>query len=205
VRLRVLDVCRRLFNEEGFATVTIARIADRLGMNEGRLHYYFNTKQQIVLALFDIFERAMVEAAARGLDSTDRADRYADYQENWFVLMWRFRFIYRDHSSLHRIAPTLRHRLAILYAQGQTQFRHVLDDMVSLGLVIATPEQRDHLVVNAWVISTYWIDYVTTARGTTAITRSDIQAGMRQIDNLFTPYITEAGRKTRKSRITALD
>jgi AcrR family transcriptional regulator len=205
VRQRILDECRRLFNEEGFASVTIARIADKIGMNEGRLHYYFNTKQQIVLALFEVFERSVVEAAARGLNATDRADRYADYQENWFMLMWRYRFFYRDQRGLHRVAPALQQRLARVYAEGQAQFRHVLDDMVALGLVVASPAELEQLVINTWVISSYWIDYITTSRGTALITRADLEGGMRQIDSLFAPYVTETGRMRRKGRVFGLD
>ncbi len=205
VRLRVLDRCRRLFNEEGFTGVTIARIAETLDMNEGHLHYYFNTKQQIVLALFDVFEKLVVEAAARGLDATDRADRYADYQENWFMLMWRYRFFYRDQRGLHRVAPALQKRMARVYAKGQAQFRHVLDDMVALGLVVANPDELEQLVINAWIISSYWIDYVTTLRGTAAITHSDLEAGMRQIDSLFALHVTETGRMRRKGRVLDFD
>lgn len=215
VRLQVLDACRSLFNEQSLSTVTIARIADTLGMNEGRLHYYFNTKQQIVVALFDLFQTAVTQAASRGLTATDRAatdstatdraDRYADYQENWFMLMWRYRFVYRDWRALIRIAPSLEKRLTRIYAEGQTQLRHVLDDMVTLNLLTATPTQRDHLTINAWVISTYWIDYLTTLHATTSITHADLEAGMRQIDSLFAPYVTEAGKQTRKGQIHRLD
>lgn len=194
VRVRVLDVCRQLFNEEGFSSVTIARIAEVLGMNEGRLHYYFNTKQQIVLALFDAFEALAAAAASHGLDAPDRADRYADYQANWFALIWRYRFFYRDQRALHRVATVVQARLARINAQGQAQFRLVLADMAALGLLAATPQQREALMVNAWVVSSYWIEYVTTLRGSSLITPSDLEAGMHQVDCLFAPYLTAKGR-----------
>lgn len=187
LRAEILDACLHLFNNDGFASVTTARIAETLHMNEGRLHYYFNTKRQIVLALFERFETAAIAAAAHGLDATDR---YADYQENWFLLMWHYRFFYRDQRTLHRTAPELQKRLAHLYTQGQTRFRHVLDDMVALNLITATPTQLDQLVINAWVISSYWIDYVTTSRATQTVTQTDLKTGMRQIDSLFAPYLT---------------
>ncbi|OZB39999.1 MAG: hypothetical protein B7X48_06675 [Acidiphilium sp. 34-60-192] len=87
MRARMLAVCLELFNEHSFSSVTIAQIALALGMNEGHLHYYFQTKQQIVLALFDDFERGAMAAASHGLDAPDRPGRYVDYLQNWFSLM----------------------------------------------------------------------------------------------------------------------
>lgn len=197
IRGRVLHVCRRLFNEKGCPNVTTAQIAGALGMNEGHLHYYFNTKGQIVLALFDEFEGRLAEAAARGLDEPGRPDRYADYLQNWFTVMWRYRFFYRDYQGTHRVTPSLRKRLAEIHGRGQQRIRRVLDDMVALGLMTATRDQRETLLVNAWVVFTYWIDYLAILRGTDRLTKADLEQGMRQVDSLFRPYLTKRGRSER--------
>jgi AcrR family transcriptional regulator len=194
IRENILDACRRLFNEEGLPNVTTARIAAALDMNEGRLHYYFNTKAQIVTALFDRLEIFLREAAAHGLDAPGREDRYADYQQNWFVFMWRFRFFYRDQRTLYRIAPGLRRRLAELYDTGRKQLREVLDDMAGLGLIKGEPDDLEAVSTNAWIIFFHWIDYITTLRGTDQILPADLESGIYQIDSLFFPYLTAYGR-----------
>ncbi len=194
IRERVLDVCRRLFNEQGFPNVTTARIAAALGMNEGRLHYYFNTKAQIVTPLFEAFESSISAAAAHGLDAPGRLDRYADYQRNWFVVMWRYRFFYRDQRALHRIAPRLKRRSAKLSELNRLQLRRVLEDMAGLGLIHASSAELERLSLNCWIVSSYWIDYVATLREDDRITPEDLEGGIRQIDSLFSPYLTKYGQ-----------
>ena len=189
IRARVLDVCLDLFNRHGFASVTIARIADALGMNEGHLHYYYQTKQQIVLALFDDFERDAMRAAMHGRDAPENPRRYNDYLRNWFLLMWRFRFIYRDHRSLHRLTPTLPARIAQIYQSGQAELRLVLDDLAASGLLRASADERASLQINAWIIASYWIDYLSISAGITDISTSDLERGMQQIGRLFAPYM----------------
>jgi AcrR family transcriptional regulator len=189
IRSRVLAMCLELFNEHGFSSVTIAQIALALGMNEGHLHYYFQTKQQIVVALFDDFERGAMAAASHGFDAPDRPGRYVDYLQNWFLLMWRYRFVYRDHRSLHRVAPTLQQRIANIYQSGQAQLRLVLDDMAAAGLLVATSDERAALMVNAWIVASYWIDYLTISRTGKAISTSDLAEGIHQVNRLFAPYL----------------
>lgn len=189
IRARVLAICLDLFNEQGFSSVTIAQIALALGMNEGHLHYYFQTKQQIVMALFDDFERGAMAAASHGLDAPERPGRYVDYLQNWFSLMWGYRFVYRDHRSLHRVAPMLPQRIAHIYQAGQARLRLVLDDMAAAGLLVASSDERASLMVNAWIIASYWIDYLTISRTGKAISRADLAEGIHQINQLFAPYL----------------
>lgn len=198
MRARVLETCRRLFNRKGCYSVTTAEIARALGMNEGHLHYYFNTKTQIYLALFDEFEQRLAAAGARGLDRLAEAERYVDYLQNWFTVMWRYRFFYRDYRGTHRVMPGLRQRLAEIHATGQARIRRVLEDMTALGLLRTTEEEREALLVNGWIVFTYWIDYLAVLRGSERLNKSDLELGLRQIESLYTPYLTRRGYEQRQ-------
>ena len=50
------------------------------------------------------------------------------------------------------------------------------------------PEVVDRLVVNAWIICAFWIEYLQVAKGVTRITRKHLEAGYEQVQSLYWPY-----------------
>jgi AcrR family transcriptional regulator len=196
-RAKILEACRTLFNERGPAEVTTAEIAQAVGISEGNLHYHFRRKQQIVVALFDGFETA--------LEAVGRADRlpagdgaYRQYLAEWFNLMWEWRCFYG--ASVYRLAPALTPRLMALTDRGQAKVRQALAELVSDGRLVAEPEALDRLVVNAWIVATYWIDYLRTRQGVAVVTREHLAWGFAQVQALFMPYATDAGAASRGRR-----
>ena len=192
-RDRVLAACRDLFNARGPAAVTTAEIAAAVGINEGNLYYHFQRKEQILEALFSDFERRL-EAVATAHAPAAGPARYAPYLAGWFTLMWEWRFFYRDGGTIFRLAPSLRARLKTLSDAGQDHVRQALAGMQAAGLLDADPAETEHLIVNAWIVSTYWIDYLRSRRGLDEVRREHLDWGAAQVASLFRPYLTEAGR-----------
>ena len=188
----MLSACRDLFNERGPAAVTTAEIAAAVGINEGNLYYHFQRKEQILEALFSAFE-ARLEAVATAYVAPGGATRYAPYLAGWFTLMWEWRFFYRDGATIFRLAPSLRARLKTLSDAGQDHVRQALAGMQAAGLLAAGPAETEHLIVNAWIVSTYWIDYLRSRRGLGEVRREHLDWGAAQVASLFRPYLTEAG------------
>jgi hypothetical protein len=60
-------------------------------------------------------------------------------------------------------------------------------DMVDEGRLTGSAEEIDQLVVNAWIVATYWIDYLRTRQGVDVITRDHLRWGFAQVQALFTP------------------
>ena len=193
-RTRVLAACRRLFNERGPADVTTAEIAAAVGINEGNLYYHFQRKEQIVEALFADFERSFHDVAAAYEAGAADPGHYRDYFGGWFNLMWEWRFFYRDGAVVDRLAPRLRRQLKALADDGQRQIRQVLQGMVAARLLQASPAEIETLIVNGWIVATYWIDYLRSRHGIAAIRREHIDWGAMQAMSLFYPYLTPAGR-----------
>ena len=186
-RERVLQVALTLFNERGADRVTTAEIAQAAGINEGNLYYYFQRKEQLVLALFEFFAAATMAAAE--LEPADPADpaSYASYQRGWFELMWEYRFFYRDGGALRVLAPSLRDALAVLSRRSQAALRHVFLLLRENGLMRATDGEIDVLISNLWIVSSYWMDFRLADRGG-PVTREDLAWGLRQVEALAAPY-----------------
>ncbi|WP_420472679.1 TetR/AcrR family transcriptional regulator [Noviherbaspirillum sp. ST9] len=187
-RDRILDVCLRLFNESGPAAVTTAEIARTAGINEGNLYYYFKKKEDIVFALFEMFEAALNEVANAPQTEGDGADAGMAYLQRWFRLMWEWRFLYRDGAAIKRMAPKVRARNVKLADRGQADIKRALKHMVEKGLLVASDEELDCLVVNAWIISSYWLDYLDSRHNVGKVTREHLDWGFKQVLSLFLPY-----------------
>ncbi len=187
-RAKILEACRVLFNERGPAEVTTAEIAQAVGISEGNLHYHFRRKQQILVALFEEFQAALDAVAAdRRFQNVRQAEEpYRIYLTEWFNLMWEWRCFYG--ASVYRLAPTLKPLLMALTDRGQAKVRQALLDMVGEGRLVASPEEIDRLVVNAWIVATYWIDYLRTRQGVEIVTRDHLRWGFAQVQALFTPH-----------------
>ncbi len=189
-RDRILEVCRTLFNERGPAEVTTAEIAQGVGISEGNLHYHFRRKEQIVVALFDLFEAANDRAGKPDDDLKRRPEPHRQYLAGWFNMMWEWRMFYA--AGVYRLAPSLQPRLMKLTDHGQSQVRGVLHELVREGVLRADPAAIDQLVVNAWIVASYWIDYLRSRQGVATITRDHLRWGFAQVEALFTPYAKAA-------------
>jgi AcrR family transcriptional regulator len=191
-RMRILAACRQLFNERGPTNVTTAEIAGTLGINEGNLYYYFQRKEQILEALFEEFEHSLREVASAYRDYGQDLKRYPDYLAGWFTLMWKWRFFYRDAAAVYRLSPSLRPRLRGLSDDGQNHVREALNGMQAAGLIDIPPQAIDALIVNSWIVSCYWIDYLKSRHGVTEVTREHLKWGAAQVMSLFRPFLTPA-------------
>jgi AcrR family transcriptional regulator len=198
-RERVLEACRRLFNERGPGAVTTAEIAATVGINEGNLYYYFKKKGQIVLALFDQFEEALAELAQRQLASVESRTADEDSIMEFFKHAWEWRFFYRDAPSLYDLAPELRERNKVVAERSHEAGRQLLLHAIERGRLKVPAAAVDRLVVNAWIICTFWIEYLQVSKGVTRITRKHLEQGYAQVQSLYWPY-APAGTPARRPR-----
>ncbi len=186
-RTRILESCRVLFNERGPAEVTTSEIAAAVGISEGNLHYHFRKKQQIVIALFEDFNKALHDMPA-GADVVGPPGTQRRYLSHWFNLMWEWRFLH--YANVYRLVPALRPRLKDWAATMQSKVRQTLEAMRDAGELNASDADIDRLVVNAWIVGTYWIDYLRVHGGPDPITRDQLRWGFAQVEALFTPYMS---------------
>lgn len=191
-RDKILKSSLDLFNERGERNVTTNHIAAALGISPGNLYYHFRNKEEIIYELFLRYEEH-----TRGLllIPTDREMNYADkvrYFEGLFENMWEYRFLHRDLEQLLSGNEVLRTRYqqfaAAVMAQGRAIYHHLVD----AGLVAASSEEIDAIIVNVWVVATSWASFLHTTGiyGQDAdLNRGMLKRGIYQIICLVAPFL----------------
>ena len=58
-RAQILEAARRCFGEAGYHKTKMDDIVSRAGLSKGALYWHFESKDEIFLALFDLFEQAI--------------------------------------------------------------------------------------------------------------------------------------------------
>jgi len=62
---RILEVTLELFNRFGEPNVSTTLISAELGISPGNLYYHYPAKDELINSLYDRYERALTEPAAR--------------------------------------------------------------------------------------------------------------------------------------------
>jgi len=104
-RQDILDTARAILVEEGWEAFSMREVATRLGIRHGHLQYYFPTKQDLLVALYD----AEVSAYTAGMwAAVERARTRESAIEG--VLTSGITTAQRPETQLWRIAAALAHR-----------------------------------------------------------------------------------------------
>jgi AcrR family transcriptional regulator len=198
-RQKVLETSLALFNQRGSAKVTTAEIAEAAGIAEGNLHYHFRKKADLVIALYDAFEAEVLRVATRDFGGNGPLEAYAEYQRDWFRLMWTHQWFYRDTVALFAMAPDLRPRVRAVTLRARQFVRSVFGQMAEDGLLRATPEQVERLLTNIWIVSTHWIGYLRLTTDRDELRQEDLEWGYAQVLALYAPFLTRKGKALARS------
>lgn len=190
-RDRILDAALELFNGRGPDRVTTAEIALAVDINEGNLYYHFRTKESLVLALFARFEAdaMMLVATVDGADEAAAAT-YAGFLRQWFSLVWNYRFLFRDLVGLIALAPSLVEPVRIISAAMRLAVGDIVGRMQNAGLVTIPESERDAVLTNLWIVSTYWAAYLNLQEGVSEFGPQQLDWGLQQVSSLFRPYLS---------------
>jgi len=189
---RIAEAALQLFNCYGEPNVTTNRIADELEISPGNLHYHFKTKQSLIDELFGRYEQRMLELL--GGDGFE----HADVEDAWLFLhlvfenIAAYRFIYRDLNELCAKSRDLRTRIRAILKLSLRTASDLLAGLERSGQLEAQALERDAVVRNIVLISSYWIafDQVMESEVEPRPGRAAIQ-----IMSLVSPYLRGTARE----------
>jgi TetR/AcrR family transcriptional regulator len=81
-RENIFRAASEIFEEKGYAAARMQEIADRAGINKALLHYYFTTKEQLFMAVFQVLLKKMfdkiVSIFAEDISFREKIRRFLD-------------------------------------------------------------------------------------------------------------------------------
>lgn len=154
---KIIQESVRLFNEEGFAHVSLRDIAGAIGISQGNLTYHYKTKEMLIMA---IYERMLEESEAYIMPGgfltlhhfEQMMKRFYDYQD-------KYRFFFIDVVHIARTFP----ELGIIYErsvyQRMADGRKLIDYYVESGRMKAEHQYLDYhrLGHTIWMTSAFWL------------------------------------------------
>lgn len=198
-RDRILETALRLFNEKGERNVSTNHICAEQGISPGNLYYHFRNKSEMVFALFESYSKRF-ELVLSTPD--DRSLTYEDkvrYFESIFEAMWEYRFLHRDMEHLLAESPRFCEAYRAFAHKAVSDGRRILQGLTDAGMLVASKEQLDELIVNIWVIITAWSGFLQAValpgQRNGALNRGRLRRGIYQIICLEEPFLSPDVRK----------
>jgi AcrR family transcriptional regulator len=191
-RERILDAALDLFNSEGEPHVTTNRIADELEISPGNLHYHFRTKQHLIEALFEQFERRMLALLATPEEREPHIEDIWLFLHLAFEAIGDYRFLYRDLTDLCARYRGLHQRFQGILRLSMDTAHGLCKGLADAGQLGAGRAEMDALVRNIVLVSTYWLafDQVLERDGQPQPGRA-----AWQVMSLISPYLVGDARE----------
>lgn len=205
-RERILQASLELFNAQGERSVTTNHIAAHLGISPGNLYYHFRNKQAIIAELFDRYEAAVDSflqlPEGRSVTMADKTF----YLESLLSAMWQYRFLHRDLEHLLTGDEVLAERYRNFAESHLRVARCIYQGFVEAGLLRMTESQVDAIALNAWIVVTSWVRFLSTAgNGSDRLSEVMLRRGIYQVLMLEDGFIAERARQEYDNLCCRLD
>jgi len=190
---RIIEMTILLFNEQGTAAVSTNHIAEALLMSPGNLYYHFRNKEEIIRA---ILERMIARWEVLYAFPEERAPRLADVQQlvtQNFLLVWDYRFFYRELSALVQRDPVLKGRYQQIRRERLANLEALFQQFLNAPATGSpqTPSFVTNLARLCWLISDYWLPYLEIDGE--LVLPEVIEQGVELYIQVLRPYISKEG------------
>jgi AcrR family transcriptional regulator len=122
---QIIDAASEVFTEKGFQKARMDDIAEKSGLSKGALYWYFKSKDDIVIGIFDrIFSREAKDLETLVSSADTASDRLLQYTER----------VTQDVKRLLRFAPITYEFLSLAFRNRYLQkaFKHYLKEHMDI-------------------------------------------------------------------------
>lgn len=144
-RTALLEAAREIVEDEGVARLTTATVADRAGISRRAVYLHFESRGQLLTALFDhVNEQEALTASLRGIaDAVDAEETISE----WAAHLGRF------HPRIARVARAVQ-RVRDRDEDAARHWRLIQDDWHRLARRVARRVQDEGRMATGWTVDT---------------------------------------------------
>jgi AcrR family transcriptional regulator len=170
-RERILQASLALFNAQGERSVTTNHIAAHLEISPGNAFLRLPEGRALTLADKPLYLEALLAA------------------------MWQFRFLHRDLEHLLDCDVELAARYRAFAQRCLHSAQGIYQGFVEAGILSMRPAQIEALALNAWIIMTSWVRFLSTAGGhVDGLSEEMLRRGIYQVLALEDGFIEPSAR-----------
>ena len=205
---RILDASLALFNRYGEPNVSTTLISAELSISPGNLYYHYPAKEELVNALFERYQKALIPLLAAATDIRNIEDAWF-FIHSIFEIVWEYRFLYRDLNDLLSRNRLLEAEIKDVILHKTSAFKSLLQGLELCSALQLRVEERDALAVHMVVILTWWLSYEYVRAPRKALEDANAQQsvlkGAVQLLRLMLPYLETPDRAHLQSLLIAYD
>jgi len=186
---KIIREAVRLFNEEGFAHVSLRDISKAIGISQGNLTYHFKTKEMLMMA---IYEQMLGESQTYIMPGGFLTlHHFEQMMVKFYEYQRTYRFFFIDIVHISRVFP----KLGKIYEQSvylrMADGRKLIDYYVETGRMKPENELIDYgrLGHVIWMTSAFWLSQKAVIHRGAYQKESPIQ----HLWHIVIPYLTEKG------------
>lgn len=185
-RQKIIDTAIGLFNTKGYDAVTLAEIAEVLGISRGNLAYHYKDKEQVLKVISGQIQDEIDQSMKLRKDFPAFSNLQVDIK-SYHRLQQKYQFVFSNQSVLK--LKTIRE---VMQGWSQRTIQNNLDAFayaIEIGNMEPEPLPGlyHNLAINTWMIVYFWLSQKTVRNV------SDLQDAEKMVWSTIIPYFTPKG------------
>jgi AcrR family transcriptional regulator len=183
---KIIEKAIALFNEHNYDIITLADLAEALGISRGNLAYHFKEKELILNEIAVHLQRDIDQAMKLRMDFPAFSNLQVDIK-SYHKLQQKYRFIFSNQTVLHHDAVKM-----VMHDWSERTIQHNMD---AFAFAIENgnmekeplPGLYHHLAVNTWMITYFWLSQKVVRNDTSN------QDAEKMVWSTIIPHFTSKG------------
>jgi AcrR family transcriptional regulator len=205
-RERIITTARQIFNDRRFGDVTLAELADEIGIAKGNVWYHFKDKRALLNAITDQYLERIDAREKLWPVKSAVLESYSAFLKAVLEEIRDFRFMYRDQADYGEHSKRLLKRLPAIYAHVIKQLVAFYAQLRAEGHLDIEDSRIEALAINVVLVLRYYLEFsresgLASAAGSGAAARAFAQH-LTLFDDRLTPM---AARYLRTALSTPAD
>jgi len=188
---KILLTARKMFNEQGFGNVSLANLADELGIAKGNVWYHFNDKSALLSGINDQYLEFSAPRRDMQPDPDNISESYVAFIHVVAAEIREFRFMFRDQAEYGAHDEKFQKALPGFYAWNFKKFTDYYNVMRTANVLRISDEDVKDLVHNAILVLRHNISFEREVSGPRANLTGSVQRSFLQHLTLFKPYMPQ--------------
>ncbi|WP_298903475.1 TetR/AcrR family transcriptional regulator [uncultured Psychroserpens sp.] len=193
---RIKNISRELFNIKGFKNVTLREVATELSISYGNVTYHFETKNQLILSLYEDMLKETVEII-KTFDFGNLLKSILDAPKITFEISLKYLFFYVDFIEIKRSYSALSLKIEQDNNARKNGYLNILKQLQVQNLLRKelTDNDLDYLMDLSGAMRTF---FFMNLNADDFLNPNLKNKYVVYVNNLIFPYLTEDGMKKYK-------